>query len=169
MLFSNTTSNIKWSSNLNHSFSTNIGFPQGDYLSRYLLIIYPEKALPTLCNRVDNRHVISEHSYAVSFKNTLPEEYICADDTDLINNSGERINKTVADSHPYFCWIQSTDQWYQNRTYDSEKRWKKEELSSTKQPGSLTGNQKEILRRKQLSTTALHNVTWITSTSGKTE
>ena len=103
MLFSNTTSNIKWSSNLNHSFSTNIGFPQGDYLSRYLLIIYPEKALPTLCNRVDNRHVISEHSYAVSFKNTLPEEYICADDTDLINNSGERINKQLQIVTPTFA------------------------------------------------------------------
>ena len=32
--------------------------------------------------------------------------------------------KTVAASYPCVCWIQSTEQWYQNRTYGPEKRWK---------------------------------------------
>ena len=35
---------------------------------------------------------------------------------------------------------------------------KNKELRSTKKLGSLMGDQKDILRRKQLSTTALHNL-----------
>ena len=48
ILLSNTTLNIKSSSNISNLFYTNIGSPDGDGLSGCLFIIYLEKALRTL-------------------------------------------------------------------------------------------------------------------------
>ena len=48
ILLSNTTLDIKSSSNISNSFDANVGSPQGDGLSGCLLIIYLEKALRTL-------------------------------------------------------------------------------------------------------------------------
>ena len=99
----NTTLDIKSSSNINHPFNTNVGSPQGDDLSRCLFIIYLEKVLRTLCVGVDNRHVTSEHSYTVSFKSTLPDENIYADDKDLINNSAESKSRQLQLVTPTFA------------------------------------------------------------------
>ena len=79
----NTTLDIKSSSNISNPFDKNIVSPQGDGLRGYLFITYLEKALRTL-------RAIGEHSYADSFKSTLPEKCINADDTDLINDSAEK-------------------------------------------------------------------------------
>ena len=65
VLFSNTTLDIKSSSNISNSFDTNVGSPQGDDLSGCLFIIYLEKAPRTLRDQVDNNHVTGEHSYSV--------------------------------------------------------------------------------------------------------
>ena len=48
---------LESSSNISNPFDTNIGSPKGDGLSGCLFIIYLEKALRTLRDRVDNNHV----------------------------------------------------------------------------------------------------------------
>ena len=90
ILLSNTTLDIKSSSKISNPFHTNIGSLQGDGLSGCIVIIYPEKALRTLRDRVDNNHITGEHSYAISSKSTLPDECIYPDNTDLINDCAER-------------------------------------------------------------------------------
>ena len=81
---------IKSSSNINNPFNTNIGSPQCGCLSRCLFIIYLENALSSLLDRVDNNRVTGELSYAVSFKSTLPNDRIFADDTNLIIEPAEK-------------------------------------------------------------------------------
>ena len=90
ILLSNTTLHIKSSSKISNSFHTNIGFLQGDGLSGCILIIYPEKALRTLRDRVDNNHITGKHSYAIGSKSTLPDECIYPDNKDLINDCAEK-------------------------------------------------------------------------------
>ena len=90
ILLSNKVLDIKSSSNISNPFDTNIGSPERDSLSGCLFIIYLEKALRTLLERVDNNHVTGEHSNPVSSKSTLPDEHIYADDTDLINDCAEK-------------------------------------------------------------------------------
>ena len=90
ILLSNTTLDIKSSSNISNLFDRDIGSPQGDGLSRCLFVIYLEKALRTHRERVDNNHVTSEHSYGISSKSTMPNECVYADDPDLINECAEK-------------------------------------------------------------------------------
>ena len=67
ILLSNTIIGIKSSSNISNHFNTNIGCPQGDSLSGSLFIIFPNKTLRIICDRVDNNHVTSEYSHAVLY------------------------------------------------------------------------------------------------------
>ena len=90
IILSNTTLDIKLSSNISNPLDTNVGSPQRDGLTGCLFIIYLEKALRTLRDRVDNNHVTGKHSCAVSSKSTLPDECIYADDTDLINDCADK-------------------------------------------------------------------------------
>ena len=80
ILLSNTTLDIKSSSNISKPFDTNVVSLQGDVLSGSLFIIYLGKALRTLRDREDNNHVTDEHSYTVSSKSDLPDECIYAGD-----------------------------------------------------------------------------------------
>ena len=67
--------------------------------------------------------------------------------------------KAVAVSYLYFCLIQFTDQYTKtDHTVPKRGEKKNEEWCSTKKHGLLMGDQEDILRRKQLSTTALHNL-----------
>ena len=80
MLLSNTTLDIKSSSNISNPFDTNLVSLQGDGLSGFLFIIYLGKALRTLLDQEDNNHGTDEHSYTVSSKGDLPDECIYAGD-----------------------------------------------------------------------------------------
>ena len=147
-----TTLDIKSSSNISNPFDKNIVSPQGDGLRGYLFIIYLEKALRTL-------RAIGEHSYADSFKNTLPEKCINADDTDLINNSAEKrkrqlrlVTLTFADLS-----LQINDTKTQHTVLKRGEK-KNEEKRTTKKLCSLIGDQEDILHRKQPSTPALNNL-----------
>ena len=133
---------------------------QGDGLRGCLFIICLVKALRTLPDRVDNGHVTSEHSYAVSFKSTLPYEYIDSDGTDLINDCVEKKKRHLQlVSYTFVEFnLQINDTKTEKKRSDKEKEWR-----TTKKLGSLMGDQEDILRRYQLSTTALHNLNdmWI--------
>ena len=95
---------LESSSNISNPFDTNIGSPKGDGLSGCLFIIYLEKALRTLRDRVDNNHVTGQHSYAVSSKSsTLPDESVYADDTYLINDRTEKKKRQLQLVTPTFC------------------------------------------------------------------
>ena len=102
MLLSNTTLDIKSSSNISNIFDANISSPEDDGLTGCFFIIYFEKALHTLHDRVDNNHVTGEHSYAVSSKSTLSDESIYADDTDLINDCAEKKKRQLQLVTPTF-------------------------------------------------------------------
>ena len=146
ILFSNTILNIKSSSNCNNIFHTNIDCWQGDSLRVCLFIIYLEKDLRTFCDGVDNNHVTSEHFYAAISKSILPDEYKYADDTDLIKNCAEKKKRQLQLVVPTFAGFQFTYQWYQSRTYSTERRWKKnKEWRSTKKLDSLMSDQEDIL------------------------
>ena len=167
ILLSNTKLDIKSSSNISNPFDTNIGSAQGDSLSGCLFIIYLEKALRTLRDQVDNNHVNSEHSHLVSSKSTLPDEQIYADDTDLINDCAEKkkrqLQLVTPTSAEFNLQINDTKTKHMVLKRGDKKN---EEWQSTKKLGSLMDNQEDILRRKQLSTTALHNLNniWIWKT-----
>lgn len=66
-----------------------------------------------------------EHSYVVSFRSTLPDESIYADESDLTNLSPESKKNRTAVSYSYSCWIQYTDKLYQYRTCSPEKKVKR--------------------------------------------
>ena len=159
ILLSNTTLDIKSSSNISKPFDTNVGSPQGDGLSGCLFTIYLEKALCTLHDRVDNNHVIGEHSYAVGSKSTLQDEYIYAEDTDLINDCAEKTKRQLELVNPTFLEfnLQINDTKTQHTVLKRSDK-KNEEWRSTKKLGSLMGDQEDILHRKQLSTTVLQNL-----------
>ena len=90
ILLSNTILDIKSSSNISNPVDINIGSPLGDGLSGCFFFIYLKKTLRTLHYRVDKKHVTGEHSYAVSFKSTLPGECIYANDTDLVSSAEKK-------------------------------------------------------------------------------
>ena len=123
------------------------------------LHLYVEKALRTLCDRVEENNVTGEHSNAVSSKSTLPDECIYADDTDLINDCAEKKKRQLQLVTPTFAEfnLQINDDKKEHTVLKRGDK-KNEELRSTKKLGSLMGDQEDILHRKQLSTTALHNL-----------
>ena len=102
-LHSNTTLDTKSSNNISNPFNTNIGSTHGDGISGCLFIIYLGKALGTLHDRVDNNHVTTNHSYAISSKCTLPDKCIYTDDSDLINYNAENKKRQVQLVTPTFA------------------------------------------------------------------
>ena len=121
--------------------------------------MYLAKALCTLRHRVDNHVTMQSRS-----KSTLPDECIYADDTDLINNCAGKKKRQLQFVTPTFgeLNLQINDTKTEHTVLKRSDK-KIEEWRSTKKLGSLIGDQEDILRRKQLSTTALHNLSniWI--------
>ena len=142
ILFSNTTLDIKSSSNISNSFDANAASPQGDDLSGRFFIIYLEKAL---CDQVDSDHVTGEQYYA--------------DNTNLISNCTEKkklqLMLVTPTSAEFNLQINDTKT---EHTVLKKSEKENEECHSMKKLGSLMCDQEDILRRKQLSTTALHNL-----------
>ena len=164
ILLSNTTLDIKLSSSISNPFDTNISSPQGGGLSECLFIKYLEKSPCTLRDQVDKNDVTGEHSCAVSFKSTLSNECICADVTDLINNSsGKKKRQLQLVTHTFAKFHLQINDIKTEHTVLKRGEKKNKEWRSTKKLSSLMGDQKDMRRRKQLSTTALHNLNniWI--------
>ena len=81
------------------------------------------------------------------------------DDTDLINDCAEKTQRQlqlVNRTFPEFN-LQINDAKTEHTVLKTSDK-KNEEWRSTKKCGSLMGGQEDILRTKQLSTTALHNL-----------
>ena len=156
ILFSNTTLDIKSSSNISNSFDANAGSPQGDDLSGRFFIIYLEKAL---CDQVDNDHVTGEQYYAINSKSSPADKCIYADNTNLISNCTEKkklqLMLVTPTSAEFNLQINDTKT---EHTVLKKSEKENEECHSMKKLGSLMCDQEDILRRKQLSTTALHNL-----------
>ena len=100
----------------------------------------------------------------MSYKSTLPNDCIYADDTDLINDCVEKKKRQlqlVAATFAEFN-LQINDTKTEHTVLKISEK-KNEEWRSTKKLISLMGHQEDILRRKQLPTTVLHNLNniWI--------
>ena len=146
ILFSNTTLDIKSSSNISNSFDANAGSPQGDDLSGRFSIIYLEKAL---CDQVDNDHVTGEQYYAINSKGSPADKCIYADNTNLISNCTEKKKLQL-------MLVTPTSAEFNLQINDT--KTEHTVLKKSEKLGSLMCDQEDILRRKQLSTTALHNL-----------
>lgn len=123
-----------------------------------------EKALRTLRSKLDNRQIIQEHCYATNVEKILPDELVYADDADFVNetnNQKDKLVKAIADTFPAYNLII-------NDTKTEHTVLKKEDMNNelwrnTKKLGSLLGDKKDILQRKQLAIATLRNLNeiWI--------
>ena len=148
-LLSNTVINMKINgATQQHSFTANTGTPQGDGLSPVLFIVYLENALRDVRLQL-------EHEF-------LPPEVACADDVDFI--SMKKIQR---------CWdIQAKLQPHQLNVNIDKTEYTGIERQSTRDDeswrsiqnvGSLLGDDRDVERRKTLSTIALSklNAAWL--------
>ena len=114
-------------------------------------------------NWVDNNHVTDEHSYAVSSKSTLTNECIYGDDTELTIDCAERKKMLQLVSPTFYKFnIQIIDTKTEHMVLKINDK-KNEKWRNRKMLSSLMSDQKDILRRKQFSTTAHRNMNniWI--------
>ena len=148
-LLSNTKINMKVNgATVHHSFLANTGTPQGDGISPVLFIIYLENAIRDV-------RTTPEHK-------DLPPEFAYADDVDFINLTGYRdVEKVQEKLRPHQLKVNTDKTEYtciERKTNIFEENWR-----TVKKVGSLIGEDKDIERRKALSTFALSklNAIWI--------
>ena len=164
-LLSNTSLEVKVPSNVETtSFTTNIGSPQGDALSGCLFTIYFESSLRKFRIQINNNPILNEHSYALPYDPTYPEECIYADDADFISKSEPRrlqITNNAKESLAKDNLLVNetkTEHTVLKRDSKENEHWR-----HTKKLGSLLGDKEDITRRKQLAISAMRKLkkVWI--------
>ena len=164
-LLSDTTIEVKSNSGIKtEPFNTNIGSPQGDGLSGCLFTIYFENSLRKFRDIINVNPILTEHSYAKPYLQQIPEECIYADDADFISNSEDRRSRITLKAKESLA----TDNLLVNdaktehttliRTKKDEEEWR-----NVKKLGSLLGDTKDVMNRKQQATVAMRKMdkVWI--------
>ena len=146
-LLSNTHINTRINNaDINAPFTSNVGTPQSDGLSRVLFTIYLEHALKEV------RTVIGKPKSSLEKK--IPREIAYADDVDFVGLEYIDIDAVQRTLHRYNLKV-NIDKTEKKKPSLSknEDAWR-----STKKVGSLMGDKEDVERRKQLSNAALYKL-----------
>lgn len=158
LLLSNTSIKIKTGEMTSEEVKTNIGSPQGDALSGTMFNVMFEASLRKVRTQVNSIQPTIEHAYVK--KSNIPDEMIYADDCDFETEDPEKkrlINRIVAETLKTDN-LKVNDSKTEHTTIKREKKRIDEKWRAVKKLGSLLGDSEDVIRRKQLSYSAMNKI-----------